>query len=255
MPRHEGFDSGQGPPLVLIPGIQGRFEWMTPAIEALSRRYRVLSFSLDDLNDGSVFEACPARIDRVLDGVGAAQAAVVGVSFGGLLAVRYAACRPERVGHLVLTSSPAPRWPLDPASARYLRQPTLAFPAFAIRAVRRLGPEIRTSLPTAAERLRFSVMHVSRVLRYPASPRRMARWVSDWMAADLVSGCRSITAPTLVITGEPPLDRVVPVSSSVEYLRLIPGARHVVLPRTGHIGLITRPDEYAAIVGDFVGRP
>ena len=34
--------------------------------------------------------------------------------------------------------------------------------------------------------------------------------------------------------------------------QLIPGARHVVLPRTGHQGPITRPDEFARIVRDFV---
>jgi hypothetical protein len=30
-------DVGHGPPLVLVPGIQGRWEYLRPAIEALAR--------------------------------------------------------------------------------------------------------------------------------------------------------------------------------------------------------------------------
>ena len=39
-------DVGTGPPLVLIPGIQGRWEWMKPSIDALAREYRVITMSL-----------------------------------------------------------------------------------------------------------------------------------------------------------------------------------------------------------------
>ena len=39
-------DVGNGPPLVLIPGLQGRWEWMRPTVNALARTFRVLSFTL-----------------------------------------------------------------------------------------------------------------------------------------------------------------------------------------------------------------
>ena len=38
-------DRGAGTPLVLIPGIQGRWEWMAPAVDALAARTRVLTGS------------------------------------------------------------------------------------------------------------------------------------------------------------------------------------------------------------------
>ena len=58
--------------------------------------------------------------------------------------------------------------------------------------------------------------------------------------------------PTLVITGEAALDRVMPVEGTREYARLIPNARVVMLERTGHLGIITRPEAFAEIVASFV---
>ncbi len=60
------------------------------------------------------------------------------------------------------------------------------------------------------------------------------------------------SAPTLVVTGEAALDRVVPVRLTREYLDIWPQARVVTIARTGHLGLITRPDEFARIVAPFV---
>jgi pimeloyl-ACP methyl ester carboxylesterase len=111
-------DQGQGPPIVLIPGIQGRWEWMTPAVRALASRHRVLSFSLSEATGPLLFDEWVALVEHILDRAGEHAAAVVGVSFGGLVAAYYAAQRPSRVTNLVLVSSPSPRWQLDSRSAR-----------------------------------------------------------------------------------------------------------------------------------------
>ena len=39
-------EQGHGTPLVLIPGIQGRWEYMRPAVDALSDYFRVITFPL-----------------------------------------------------------------------------------------------------------------------------------------------------------------------------------------------------------------
>ena len=41
-------DQGSGPALVLIPGIQGRWEYLRPAVESLSTSFRVITFPLCD---------------------------------------------------------------------------------------------------------------------------------------------------------------------------------------------------------------
>jgi pimeloyl-ACP methyl ester carboxylesterase len=247
-------DIGAGSPIVVVPGIQGRCEWMMPAIAALGRRHRVLTFSLQEAapNGASDFDGWSRTIDELIDRSGAGVAALVGVSFGGLIAAHYAANRPARVTALTLVSSPSPRWRLDRRSAQFAQRPALSAPLFAIRGCMRLAPEIIAARPTWRSRCRFAAEHTWRVLNAPISPGQMARWTKDWMTRDLVNDCRRVAAPTLLITGEPSLDRVVPVSSSVEYLDLIPGTRHVVLERTGHIGLVSKPERFAELVSGFV---
>jgi pimeloyl-ACP methyl ester carboxylesterase len=70
----------------------------------------------------------------------------------------------------------------------------------------------------------------------------------------LQSEIAAVRAPALVVTGEPHLDLVVPVRSTHEYLRLWPQAEAMTLPRTGHLGVITRADEFAAVVAGFADR-
>ena len=40
------YSNGSGPPLIVVPGIQGRWEWLRPALDALSRRAGLISYSL-----------------------------------------------------------------------------------------------------------------------------------------------------------------------------------------------------------------
>jgi len=235
--------------MLIVPGIQGRWEWMIPAVNALSRRQRVITFSLDE--DSHPDDFWDSYMNHVLDDVHVESTTLVGVSFGGLVAARYAARHPERVGALVLVSAPSPRWKLDDRSLSYIERPLLSLPAFAIRGVSRLLPEVIAASPDWSSRARNFLGHAGRVTRFPPSPRHMASWVHLWHELDIAADCRRIVVPTLVITGEADLDRVVPQASTLDYLSLIPGARHVKLANTGHIGLVTRPEAFAALVGEF----
>jgi len=243
---------GAGPPLVLIPGIQGRWEWMRPAIDALATRHRVYTFSLGLVRtENQLFDGWSRVIDRI-SASHAGGVPVVGISFGGVVAADYAGRRPGYVSRLVLVSTPSPAWQLDRRSAAYVKYPRLALPLFAFRGAARFRHEVRAALPDLGRRARFAIEHLGRTLLYPPSPPQMARCVREWHDRDLLASCRQITAPTLVVTGEPGLDRVVPVASSLDYLRLLPDARHATLERTGHLGLVLRPREFASLVTDFV---
>ncbi|MBI4477635.1 MAG: alpha/beta hydrolase [Acidobacteria bacterium] len=252
-------DIGSGRPIVVLPGIQGRWEWIRPAIEALAERHRVLTFSLcGDARSGAEVDAAAGldnfvwQIDRALDDRGLPSAIVCGVSYGGRAAVHYAAARPQRTAGLILVATPGPSWSPDARVRGYVSRPLSSAPAFIIRSPGRLWPEIRAAHASLVAALAFSARHVVRVTCAPMRPRLMAQRIGFLNGEDLARDARRITAPALVVTGEPHLDRVVDVEASRELARIIAGARLATLERTGHIGLITRPQEFARLVRDFV---
>ena len=129
-------DRGSGLPLVLIPGLQGRWEY---SASNRSRTGPVLSGS-------DVFAARRARRPRpgspkgfdyythqiltVLDRCRIESAVICGVSFGGRIALRFAAQMPARTSALVLASAPGPHWHLSQRHAKYVRRPLLYAPVF-----------------------------------------------------------------------------------------------------------------------------
>ena len=254
-------DRGSGPPLVLIPGLQGRWEYLRPAVDALSGFFRVLTFSLDDTVPPKPDTTGQPGLDPYADAVAALmadarveRATICGVSFGGLIAVRFAARYPAHCDALVLTSTPRPRLRLRRRHEVYLRAPWIFGPIFLAETPFRLNPEICAAIPDARARRRFSLRSLRTAIGAPVSLSRMAARARMIATEDVTPDCARITAPTLVVTGERHLDHVVPVEGSSEYLRLIRNARAIVIERTGHLGSITRPDAFAAIVRDFVSE-
>jgi pimeloyl-ACP methyl ester carboxylesterase len=59
-----------------------------------------------------------------------------------------------------------------------------------------------------------------------------------------------IQAPTLLLWGE--RDRMVPVTNAEDYLRVLPNARRVVLPNTGHVPMEESPAEVVRVLREFL---
>ena len=233
---------------MLIPGLQGRWEYLRPAVDALSVFFRVLTFSL---GDGDL-DAYAHQVASMLSRKGIDRATICGVSFGGLVAVRFAAQNPARCEALILASTPRPALRLRRRHQIYVRAPWIFGPIFLAESPLRLRPEICAAIPDARARRQFALRGLRTLLSAPVSLSRMAARAKLISSVDLGPDCEQITAPTLVVTGERHLDHVVPVEGAAEYVRLIPDARALVLERTGHLGSITRPDLFAAMIRDFV---
>jgi 3-oxoadipate enol-lactonase len=86
----------------------------------------------------------------------------------------------------------------------------------------------------------------------PIVPSLMAGRVRGASALDFRGEHNAITAPTLIVTGEEGLDRVVPVASTRAYASLIPRAEYHVIQGTGHLAMLTQPAHFADIVSGFV---
>lgn len=231
---------------------------MRPAVDQLARHHRVITFSLCDEHTSEFpfecdkgFDNYVAQIGAALDRAGLERAVIAGVSFGGLIASEFAARHPERTSGLVLVSALHASWQPDERQRRYLKAPTLMSPFFVASAPQRLRSEVRAALPAISQRLKFALTHGANVVFAPATPSRMARRIALARAHQFADP-HQVTAPVLVLTGEPGLDLVVPVDVTRRYLAEFAGAEHVVLERTGHIGLVTRPDAFGGVLERFV---
>jgi 3-oxoadipate enol-lactonase len=251
-------DVGSGPPVVVIPGIQGRWEWMKPAVDALAARCRVITFSLADergcgahFDPATGFDCYVEQVREAMDLRGIERAAICGVSYGGLIAAVFAARHPERVTSLVLVSAMPPSWTPDSRVNFYLRAPTLLTPLFCIASVR-LYREIAAATPGFLPGVGAAVAHGWRALTHMFSPARMARRVRLIEGVQAREELARVEVPTLIVTGEAALDRVMPVRRTREYLDIWPAARTATLEQTGHLGLITRPEEFTRVVAPFV---
>ena len=190
----------------------------------------------------------------MLDEAGVDAATICGVSYGSLIALRYAALRPRRTRHLVLASALPPDYEPDARYRFYARAPWLLLPLFVVESSHRVSPEVRAALPRWRDRLRVGLAQAARVLAAPASPMHMRDRIERLRDVDFRATVRQVQASALLLTGEPGLDRTVPVDLSRRYLDALPGIEHVVLERTGHLGTITRPREFADVIDRFVRR-
>src|SRR5258708_8316962 len=239
------FDEGTGPTLVVIQPLQGRWEWMRPSLVALSKYARVISYTLcGDIGSGARmdpshgFHALTRQLDAVMEHVGVRRVSLCGVSFGGCVALSYAARNPDRVSHLIVASSPGPGWRPTAQQAAHVERPWLSLPAVTVTALSRMGREVVSALPNRGARTAFALRFAATAVRFPALPHLTAPPVRLLQELDLAADFARITAPTLVITGEPALDSVVPVASTQEYVNRIHRARYAIIDRPGRPGPI-----------------
>lgn len=259
--RSRLIDVGSGPPLVLVPGVQGRWEWMRITVAALSRHFRVITFTLaGERSSGQPFEPrlgfdnFIAQIDRALEHTSVSSAIVCGISYGGLIALRYAASRPSVVRGLVLASPLAPGFEPNSREKFYMRAPRLLLPLFLVGASQRASMEVRAAFPRWRDRIRFSVRQGWNVATAPPTPRLIRDRLLLLEEVDFSASAARVVAPTLVVTGDPELDHVVPVAHSRQYEHLLQSVEHVQLPHTGHLGTATKADDFAGHLAAFAAR-
>ena len=232
---------------------------MAPSVDALAREYRVITASLpgepgvDAAFDADAdFDVFVRHLDDVLDASGVADAILCGVSFGGLIALRYAAMRSHRVRGLILVSTPGPRWRLNPSQARYAKWPALSSPA--VRA-RRGSPRMARVAGAVSPSARAAVgLRQSRVARRagagrsaphgPARPSGRAPEFRGRLRAREGADARRDRRETTSIWS-------CPCDETMSYLDLIHGSSFQLFERTGHLGTVLAPDRFAAIVSRF----
>lgn len=99
---------GDGPPLVLVPALAGGMELLAPLAGLLAPHFRVISYQLRGEDDCFAMRrrfGLPDLVEDLAEFIawhGLEAPALVGVSFGGLLALEFAARHPGRLSRLAV---------------------------------------------------------------------------------------------------------------------------------------------------------
>ena len=248
-------DGPAGAPVVVLSNSLGatRAMW-DPQVPALAERYRVVTYdtrghgtspapagpyALDDLVDDLV---------ALLDEVGAARAHVVGLSLGGMTAMRLAARHPERVDRLALlcTSAKAdPQGFLDRAAAARSGGTAPLAPAVVGRW---LTPAFAAEHPELVARLEGMIA--------AADDEGYAACCEVVAALDLRADLGRISAATLVVAGRD--DPALPPEHQRLIAEGIPGAELLTVAPAAHLANLERTLEVTgALLAhlDAGGRP
>ncbi|MEU1443995.1 alpha/beta fold hydrolase [Streptomyces mirabilis] len=193
-------------------------------------------------------EECAEAALKVLDAASVDRAAFLGVSWGGMVALRVALAAPQRVIALVLSNTTARRGTF-PKRLRGLMNATVArigVPGGMGRLVvaamlsdysRRHNTDFATQFADGANKLDHAgLFHAVRSV--------------DATGTSVVDALGRITAPTLVIAGEE--DEVFPRPHAQELADRIPGGRLEVVPHVGHLSPGESPTAVAALLKGFL---
>jgi pimeloyl-ACP methyl ester carboxylesterase len=252
-----GAEAGSGPPILLLHGLGGTWQYWSRTMELLADSARCIALDLpgfgqsDSPPGGFSLDSASDLLAAALRAVGGAPAVVCGHSLGGPLAARFELRHPGAVSRLVLVGpsglAPAPAW-----QHRALR----AVPAYSLLQRSPL-PWESWLLPIAPLRhaaLGLLVDNPSAIdpalLRRILEGARHARELTPALSASFATGLDHdaplVSAPIAAIWGD--RDRMVPPSDAEILKRVVPSAAIHFLPGCGHLPMVERPEAFANLL-------
>jgi pimeloyl-ACP methyl ester carboxylesterase len=241
---------GQGPPLVLIPGLAGGFELLGPLARLLADDFRVISYQLRGEDDCFALRRPFGISDLVedlaelLDWHGLEAPAVMGVSFGGVLGLELAARYPTRLSSLIVQGVGAhfERGLLQRIAGVVLsRYPLLADNPFINQFF---------NLLFGARQRRGPLFDFVTGHCWQTDQSVMAHRLRLVEQLDIAGHLERIRVPTLVLAGD--RDLLVPERSLTALCDGVPHAKCVRFAGCGHLAFVTKPARIAQEVRSFL---
>lgn len=241
---------GEGSPLVLVPGLAGGFELLGPLARLLARHFQVISYQLRGEDDCFALRRRFDRADLVedlrefLDWCGLERPPVLGVSFGGVLALELAMRWPHRL-HALLTQGVGARferglmqqvagWVLAryplPSDSPFVNQ----FFQLLFGSRQEPGPLFEFVTRQCWQTDQSVMTHRLRLVESFDAGRALA----------------NVRVPALLMAGQ--RDLLVSQASLRQLAQSIAGSRHVELPGCGHLAFVSHPERVAAEVRRFL---
>jgi proline iminopeptidase len=200
-------------------------------------------------------DAQVADLDAVRQALGLNKVAVLGDSYGGMVAMAYAAAHPEHVAKLILSDSPGPSWK---SIARVLPEVFPDVEEQNDKEMQSLGPSTeaaaRTGLRNHFRMLFYSpekrdayMSHMGDLGQEPAVGAAVHEATRD---LDLTAKLSGFNFPTLVINGR--YDMNVAPLTAWRLAHAIPGAKVVFFEHSGHLPSYEEPERYISVLEDFL---
>ena len=274
-------DLGSGHPVIVLHGGPDfDHSYLVPELDGLAEQYRLVFYdqrgrgrSWSGEGPGSVtIDSEVEDLDRVRAWTGSETVALLGHSWGGLLAMEYAIRHPERVSHLILmNTAPASHadmlalrreWTSRRGPEQSERMTELASdPAYLAGDIDADAAYYRIHFGSTIRR-RDQLDEVVRRLRLGFTPEGIvaARAIEDelytqtWSAEDydLIPELRALRIPTLVIRGE---DEFIPVEGTRRITDAIAGSRFVEIAGGGHFTYLELPEIVCSTIAEFLAPP
>ncbi|MEM1205486.1 MAG: alpha/beta hydrolase [Acidobacteriota bacterium] len=230
------------PPLVLLHGGGGNATTWRPNVERLGRTARLYLLDLPG-DAGRSSENRPdfgsdghlRWLGEALDGLGLERPSICGASFGGWLALRFAAAHPDRVDRLAALAPPSLEGMRPSFALAALFAALVPTDGIARRFYRRISSP--NAVPVPEDALADFVLRWRSTRPYDPPPR-----ISDDELASLPAG-------TLVLFGAD--DRLFDVHRAAERVRrLAPAARVEIVPDAGHTLPVDQPEVVDGLLGE-----
>jgi proline iminopeptidase len=183
--------------------------------------------------------------------------ALLGDSYGGLVAMAYASAYPQHVAKLILSDSPGPSWK---SIVHLLPQVFPDIHEEDEQEMKKLGPATdaaaRASLRNHFRMIFYSpekrdryMSHMGSLGFEPAVAEAVSKATEN---LDLTSRLAGFHFPTLVINGR--YDMNVAPLTAWRLAHAIPGARIVFFEHSGHLPSYEEPEKYLATLENFLDR-
>jgi 3-oxoadipate enol-lactonase len=249
---------GQGPPLLMIPGLGSTRNVYAPIVPLLAEHHRVIVFDQRGIGDSDITDGpytmaqLAADAASVLDAAAEESAAVFGASMGGMVAQHLALDHPERVSKLVLACT-GPGTPHAVPADRDATRALLGKGAKTPEEAYRIACTVLYSRAFQATHQDFIEQQIRERARRPVKARAFSAQYEAVRHHDTWDRLPSLRMPVLVVHGTE--DYVMPPGNGELLAQRIPGARLVLLDGLGHLFFHEDPQRAAQTVVEFLDAP